>query len=310
MKIIFFGTNQFAVISLEALCNSRHELAAVVTQPDKKRGRGLKLAFPPVKVFAEKRSLKIYQPSLLKEESFIREISKISPDLLIVVSYGKILPKEVLDIPEIYAINLHASLLPKYRGAAPINWAIINGETETGITIIKMNEYMDQGDIITSRKVKIEPEDTTGSLSDRLARIGADSLLETIELIERDKVVQLSQDDRAATFAPRIKKDDARIDWSKTSVEVSNFVRGMNPHPGAFTYIGEKLVKIWKTKSLLAPEGYNAGEIVDFKKEQGIVVSTGKGCLLITELQLEGKKRMRAVEFLRGHSLRVGEKLG
>ncbi len=310
MKIIFFGTNQFAVISLEALCNSRHELTAVVTQPDKKRGRGLKLAFPPVKVFAEKRSLKIYQPSLLKEESFIREISKISPDLLIVVSYGKILPKEVLDIPEIYAINLHASLLPKYRGAAPINWAIINGETETGITIIKMNEYMDQGDILTSRKVKIEPEDTTGSLSDRLARIGADSLLETIELIERDKVVQLSQDDRAATFAPRIKKDDARIDWSKTSVEVSNFVRGMNPHPGAFTYIGEKLVKIWKAKSLSVPEGYNAGEIVDFKKEQGIVVSTGKGCLLITELQLEGKKRMRAVEFLRGHSLRVGEKLG
>lgn len=310
MKIIFFGTNQFAVISLEALCNSRHELTAVVTQPDKKRGRGLKLAFPPVKVFAEKRSLKIYQPSLLKEESFIREISKISPDLLIVVSYGKILPKEVLDIPEIYAINLHASLLPKYRGAAPINWAIINGETETGITIIKMNEYMDQGDIITSRKVKIEPEDTTGSLSDRLARIGADSLLETIELIEKDKVVQLSQDDRAATFAPRIKKDDARIDWSKTSVEVSNFVRGMNPHPGAFTYIGEKLIKIWKAKSLPVPEGYNAGEIVDLKKEQGIVVSTGKGCLLITELQLEGKKRMRAVEFLRGHSLRVGEKLG
>jgi len=310
MKIIFFGTNQFAVISLEALCNSRHELSAVVTQPDKKRGRGLKLAFPPVKVFAEKRSLKVYQPPLLKEESFIREISKISPDLLIVVSYGKILPKEVLDIPEIYAINLHASLLPKYRGAAPINWAIINGETETGITIIKMNEYMDRGDILTSRKVKIEPEDTAGSLSDRLARIGADSLLETIELIEKDKAVQLSQDDRAATFAPRIKKDDARIDWSKTSVEISNFIRGMNPHPGAFTYIGEKLIKIWKTRSLSVPEGYNAGEIVDLKKEQGIVVSTAKGCLLITELQLEGKKRMEAVEFLRGHNLRVGQKLG
>ena len=309
MKIIFFGTNQFAVISLEALCNSRHELTAVVTQPDKKRGRGLKLAFPPVKVFAEKRALKIYQPSLLKEKSFIDEISKISPDLLIVVSYGKILPKEVLDIPEIYAINLHASLLPKYRGAAPINWAIINGETETGIAIIKMNEYMDQGDILTSRKVKIEPEDTAGSLSDRLARIGADSLLETIELIEKDKVVQLSQDDRAASFAPRIKRDDARIDWSKTSVEVSNFVRGMNPHPGAFTYIGEKLVKIWKTKSLLAPEGYNAGEMLDSGKEQGMVVSTGKGCLLITELQLEGKKRMRAVEFLRGHKVKVGQKL-
>ncbi len=297
------------MISLEALCNSKHELTAVVTQPDKKRGRGLKLAFTPVKVFAEKRGLKIYQPSLLKEESFIREISKISPDLLIVVSYGKILPKEVLDIPEIYAINLHASLLPKYRGAAPINWAIINGETETGITIIKMNEYMDQGDILTSRKVKIEPEDTAGSLSDRLARIGADSLLETIELIEKDKAVQLSQDDRAATFAPRIKKDDARIDWSKTSVEISNFIRGMNPHPGAFTYIGEKLVKIWKTKSLSAPEGYNAGEIVGLKKEQGIVVSTGKGYLLITELQLEAKKRMRAVEFLRGHKVKIGQKL-
>lgn len=310
MKIVFFGTNQFAVISLEALCNSRHELAAVVTQPDKKRGRGLKLAFPPVKIFAEERGLKIYQPSLLKEKSFIDEISKISPDLLIVVSYGKILPKEILDIPEIYAVNLHASLLPKYRGAAPINWAIINGETETGITIIKMNEYMDQGDILTSRKVKIESEDTTGSLSDRLARIGADSLLETIELIEKDKVVQLSQDDRAATFAPRIKKDDARIDWSKTSVEVSNFVRGMNPHPGAFTYIGEKLIKIWKAKSLSAPEGYNAGEILDSGKEQGVVVSTGKGSLLITELQLEGKKRMGAVEFLRGHKVKIGQKLG
>ncbi len=309
MKIVFFGTNQFAVISLEALCNSRHELAAVVTQPDKKRGRGLKLAFSPVKVFAEERGLKIYQPSLLKEESFIDEISKISPDLLIVVSYGKILPKEVLDIPEMYAVNLHASLLPKYRGAAPINWAIINGETETGITVIKMNEHMDQGDIITSRKVKIEPEDTAGSLSDRLARIGADSLLETIELIEKGKAVQLSQDDRAATFAPRIKKDDARIDWSKTSVEVSNFIRGMNPHPGAFSYIGEKLIKIWKAKSLSVPEGYNAGEIVDLKKEQGIVVSTGKGSLLITELQLEGKKRMGAIEFLRGHKVKVDQKL-
>ena len=309
MKIVFFGTNQFAVISLEALCNSRHELAAVVTQPDKKRGRGLKLAFPPVKVFAEKRGLKIYQPSLLKEKSFIDEISKINPDLLIVVSYGKILPKEVLDIPEMYAVNLHASLLPKYRGAAPINWAIINGETETGITVIKMNEHMDQGDIITSRKVKIEPEDTAGSLSDRLARIGADSLLETIELIEKGKAVQLSQDDRAATFAPRIKKDDARIDWSKTSVEVSNFIRGMNPHPGAFSYIGEKLIKIWKAKSLSVPEGYNAGEIVDLKKEQGIVVSTGKGSLLITELQLEGKKRMGAIEFLRGHKVKVDQKL-
>jgi len=309
MKIVFFGTNEFAVVSLEALCNSRHELAAVVTQPDRKKGRGLKLAFPPVKVFAEKRGLKTYQPSLLKEKSFIRELSKISPDLVIVVSYGKILPKEILDIAGIYAVNLHASLLPKYRGAAPVNWAIINGETETGIAIIKMNEHMDQGDILTNRKVEIEPEDTAGSLSDTLARIGADSLLETIDLIEKGKVVQLSQDDRAASFAPRIKKDDARIDWSKSSVELFNFVRGMNPHPGAFTYIGEKLVKIWKVKSLSAPEGYSAGELLDSGKEQGIVVSTGKGCLLITELQLEGKKKMGAVEFLRGHDLKVGQKL-
>ena len=310
MKIVFFGTNQFAVTSLEAICNSGHEVTAVVTQSDKKKGRGLKLAFSAVKVFAEKRGLKIYQPSLLKEESFIKTISKINPEVLIVVSYGKILPKEVLEIPKIYAINLHASLLPKYRGAAPVNWAIINGEAETGVTIIKMNEYMDRGDILTSRKVKIEPEDTAGSLSDRLAGIGADSLLKTIELIEAGKVVQLPQDNKAATFAPRIKKSDARIDWSKTSTQVSNFIRGMNPHPGAFSYIGKKIIKIWKTKSLSLPESYNAGEIVELKKEQGMVVSTGKGCLLITELQLEGKKRMGASEFLRGHKVKIGQKLG
>ena len=310
MKIIFFGTNQFAVVSLEALHNSAHEIVAVVTQPDKKSGRGLKVVFSPVKAFAEERGLKIYQPCLLKEKLFIKEISGLRPDLLVVVSYGKILPKEILDIAGICPINLHASLLPKYRGAAPINWAIINGETQTGITVIKMNEYMDRGDMLTSRKAEIRPEDTAGSLSDRPAGIGADSLLETIELIEKGKVVQVSQDDKAASLAPKIKKDDARIDWSKSSVELCNFIRGMDPHPGAFTYISGRLVKIWKARTLSMAESRNPGEIIDLRKEQGIVASTGKGSLLITELQLEGKKRMGAVEFLRGHDLKAGQRLG
>ncbi|MEA3329078.1 MAG: methionyl-tRNA formyltransferase [Candidatus Omnitrophota bacterium] len=309
MRIVFFGTSEFALPSLKALVSSKHEVAAVVTQSDRKKGRGLKVGFSSIKKLALENFLVIYQPEDIKNDDFIKDISKYSPQLLIVVSYGKILPKEILDIPQNCALNLHASLLPKYRGAAPVNWAIINGEKETGASIIEMNEYMDRGPILASQKVKIEAEDTAGSLSRRLAVLGADILLKAVDSIDKSELSPLFQDEKSATYAPKLKKENGRIDWSKPSDELYNFIRGMDPQPGAFTYIDGKLLKVWKVNPLSMIKRYSPGEIIEVKKDQGLVVSAGKGVLLITELQIEGKKRMGAVEFIRGYSLAPGRKL-
>lgn len=309
MRIIFFGTSQIAVSALEALLK-RHEVAAVVTAADKKKGRGQKLQAQPVKLLAEKLSLRVLQPEYLTEGGLIQSLEGMQADLFAVCSYGKILPKRILQIPRIYTINLHMSLLPKYRGAGPINWAVINGEQKTGVTIFKMNEYMDQGEIILQREQHILDSDTSASLSNKLALLGSDTLLAAIDLIERDKASLITQDESEATLAPKLKKKDGLIDWSRSALEIHNRIRGLQPWPGAFSYFKGKLLKIWQSELVPAGRERKAGEIIKVDKKEGVVVQAGKDGLLLKSVQLEGRKKMSAVKFIAGRKLKIGEKLG
>lgn len=309
MKVVFFGTPEFALPSLNALIESHHQVVCVVTRPDRGRGRGRKIFPSPVKVLAAKNNLLIVQPEDITESSFIGSLKGFRPNLFVVVAYGKILPTEILKIPSFYSINLHPSLLPKYRGPAPVNWTIISGEKETGVTIFKMDEQMDRGEILVQKKVKIEDDETAETLSVRLAKIGAVALMEAIELIEEGKAALRSQAESEATIAPVLRKEDGRIDWAKPSLEIHNFVRGMNPWPSAFTHIGGKVLKVWRTKLIPGKAEGEPSEVVGIKKDEGILVATGNGQILITELQIEGKRRMQASQFLLGHKVRIGERL-
>ncbi len=309
MRIVFWGTSQFAVPSLEKIALSRHKVVLVVTQPDKRQGRHLMLRPPPVKIEAERLKIKIAQPDDLNNEGLAEHLRGVDAELFAVVSYGKILKRKMLEIPRLYCINLHASLLPKYRGAAPINWAVLNGENETGLTVIRMNEEMDGGDILAQKRLPIFEEDNAVSLGERLGQEGSELLLETIDLIEKGRVKFLPQDESLASFAPVIKKKDGRIVWQDSAARLHNQVRALQPWPGTYCFLGNGLLKIWKTK--VVDDDYSGGmpgEIVAIQKE-GIVVAAGKGNLLIEELQVAGGKRMSAEKFLLGHRLKPGERL-
>ncbi|MFH1245270.1 MAG: methionyl-tRNA formyltransferase [Candidatus Omnitrophota bacterium] len=310
MKIIFFGTSDFAVPALAGLCLSRHKILAVVTAPDEKKGRGQKMSFSPVKDFAQERGLTVFQPRDLRERSFIRELRAQHADLFAVAAYGKILTKEVLQIPRQYAINLHCSLLPKYRGAAPVNWAIIRGERTSGVTVFKMNEFMDQGDIILQQATEILPSDTSSILSQRLACIGTETLLKSIALVEQGRLVLTEQNDTQASFAPKLQKADGRINWSMAAIDIHNRVRGLQPWPGAFTYWDNKLLKVCRSAVVSGEQSASAGDILDIDPCGGILVQTGREKLLIEELQLAGKKRMSAGSFVLGHRITRGIRLG
>ncbi len=307
MKIVFMGTPDFAIPSLEILLNNNYQIQAVVTAPDEPKGRGYKITPPPVKVFALKHSLKVLQPESLKDGKFIAELKSLSPELIVVVAF-RILPKEVFTIPPLGTINLHASLLPKYRGAAPINWAIINGETETGVTTFFINEKVDTGNIILQKKVRIEPDETAGELHDKLSIIGAEVLLETVKLIESGNVNPIPQDDSLATPAPKIKKEMCQINWfGKGAQQVHNFVRGLSPQPGAFTFLNKKIVKIYRTK-LTQPElkvqDVKPGQIIiDERKGEMYAICADLKPIQIIELQIEGRKKLNASEFLKGFRL-------
>lgn len=303
MDIVFFGTSEFGVPSLLKLAASKHKILAVVTQPDSRKGRHLKLSISPVKEAAAKFKLKILQPEKL-DETFINKLKSLNPDIFIVIAFGHILKKEVLQIPSFYSINLHASLLPKYRGAAPINWATMNGETKTGVTIIKMNELMDEGDIILQRESDINPEDTSFTLGKKLSQLGADLLLRTLEDIENNKEHFIRQDSKEATYARKLKKEDGLIDWKKTAAEIHNKVRGLIPWPGAYTILNRKILKIWRTEVLEEKKG-KPGEIIKAEGDS-LTVGTAKGQLKILELQLEAGKRMNVANFLRGHKISAG----
>lgn len=310
MKIVFFGTSELAVSALQALLLSKHRILGVVTAQDKRKGRGLELSFSPVKIFAQNKGMPIVQPADLRDTKFLYFLKNSSADLFVVCAYGKILTKEILQIPKVYAINLHTSLLPKYRGAAPINWAIIAGEKESGVTVFKMNEEMDKGEIILQQRTGISFSDTAVSLAEKLSRIGKDALLKSIDLIEHKGAHLREQDENQATFAPKLKKEDGLIGWGNSALEIYNRIRGLQPWPGAFTYFENKLLKIWQSQIVQGKKSAEPGEIVEVDTKNGILVQAGKNKLLIIRLQLEGKKEMPAAKFILGHRIEVGRRLG
>lgn len=299
------GTPEFALPSLRALI-ATEEVVAVVTQPDRPKGRGKALTPPPVKEVALKHHIPVLQPSSLRDEDVVREIGAYKPDLIVVVSYGKILPKTILEMPPYGCINVHASLLPKYRGAAPINWALINGEEETGITIMQMDEGMDTGDILLQKALPIREDDDVESLSRRLAVLGAELLKEAISLLKEGRLNPIPQNGAKATYAPMLKKEDGAIPWAWDAWKIGDFVRGMNPWPGAYTFWKGKRLKIIKGVALREGEG-EPGEIRAVSRD-GIDVATGKGLFRIKRLQPEGKRVMEASEFIQGYRLHAGER--
>ncbi|MBO4292855.1 MAG: methionyl-tRNA formyltransferase [Clostridia bacterium] len=305
------GTPDFARESLEALYNNGHEILAVVTNPDKPKGRGMKMVASPVKEFAIEKGLKIYQPEKVrKNEEFINEIKSLNPDVICVVAYGKILPQEILDIPKKGAINVHGSLLPKYRGAAPIQWAVLNGDKTTGITTMYMGAGMDTGDMILKKEVEIGEDETTGELWERLSKIGGELLVETLKQIEDGTAPRIPQGEDF-TMAPMLDKEMAKIDWeNKTAEEIKNLVRGLNPIMGAYTFLNGKKIKFWKVQvagEIEENTSLKNGTVVKSDSKEGIYIKTKQGILKVLEIQGENAKRMSIQDYLRGNSIKQFE---
>ena len=304
MRIVFMGTPDFAKVSLEGLYNSGHEILAVVTNPDKPKGRGMKLLASPVKEYALEKGFKIYQPiKVRKNEEFINEVRGLNPDVLVVVAYGKILPKEILEIPKYGAINVHGSLLPKYRGAAPIQWAVIDGEEETGVTTMYMAEGLDTGDVIDTAVIKLDEKETGGSLFDKLAIEGGKLIVETLSKLENGTATRTQQDDEKSSYAGKITKELGQIDFTKPAVTIERLIRGLNPWPSAYTTLDGKAMKVWDATVEEGNVTEQPGEIVEIAKHY-IKVATGENYLKINEIQLAGKKRMPMDAFLNGYTIK------
>ena len=309
MRVIFMGTPDFAVGALEEIIKAGHEVVLVVTQPDKPKGRGKAMQYTPVKECALAHGFEVFQPVKVKEPENIEVLSKHQPDIIIVAAFGQIVPKSILDMPKYGCINIHASLLPKYRGAAPIQWAVINGEDVTGVTIMRMNEGIDTGDMIAKKTVRLAEDETGGSLFDKLAQVGAQLCVETMDIIEAGKAEYIPQNNEEATHTSMIRKELGLIDWNKSAVEIERLIRGLNPWPSAYTNLSGKTFKIWKAKVVSEENTYEPGCICRIDKA-GMYVQTGKGILLLTEVQMEGKKRMDADAFLRGYQIEEGTFFG
>ncbi|MEN6349012.1 MAG: methionyl-tRNA formyltransferase [Syntrophomonas sp.] len=305
MKIVFMGTSQFAVPSLKVLISSQYEIAGVVSQPDRPKGRGRKLSPTPIKLVAESFNLPVYQPLKIKEAESVNYIKAWEPDLIVVVSYGQIIPPAILDYPCLGCINVHASLLPRYRGAAPIQRALMAGEKTTGVSTMFMDAGLDTGDIILQEKVDIEDNTNHGELEEFLASKGALLLLDTIERLTAGTAFRRKQDDNESSYASRLMKEDEVINWADSAWAIHNQIRALSPAPGAYAYINEFKVKIYNSRVLGNTESGVVGEIISIEKE-GFVVQTGKGTLQVIELQKEGKKRMNASDFLKGFKLKPG----
>jgi methionyl-tRNA formyltransferase len=307
LRTVFMGTPDFALQTLQGLIDAGCNMVGVYTQPDRPKGRGKQLAAPPVKELAQKYDIPVYQPLKLRQPEAVTELKALAPDLIVVVAYGQILPKSVLDIPAHGCINVHASLLPKYRGAAPINKAIIDGETETGITTMYMDVGLDTGDMLVKKTLTIGADETAGELHDRLASLGRETMEETLQQLCSGTLQRQVQDDAQSTYASMMKKEDGRIDWSRSAREIHNHVRGLDPWPGAYTTLKGELLKLAGTR----PEetaGGEPGAVIEADKE-GVCVACGIGSLRIQQLQLAGRKRLAAADFLRGCALQVGERL-
>ncbi len=309
MKIVFMGTPEFAVPCLQKIIDEGHEVLAVVTQPDKPKGRGKKLAMPPVKELALKYDIPVYQPLKAREESFVKTLEEINPELIVVVAFGQILPKSILDIPKFGCVNVHASLLPKYRGAAPINWVIINGEEKTGVTTMYMDVGLDTGDMILKKEMPLTNETTAGELHDDMMIVGADVLKETIDLISKGEAKREKQNDDETCYAPIMGKTLGNIDWSKSARDIHNLIRGINPWPSAYTTYEGQTMKIWKTVVLDKSSTGVPGTILSVTKD-GIEVSTKDNVLLVQEIQMSGKKRMLVSEYTKGNSINTNILLG
>ena len=306
MKTVFMGTPDFAAVILEALAKSRHEIAYAVTQPDKAKNRGKKIQYTPVKELALEKGIEVLQPEKVRgNEDFIGQMRKCAPDIMIVAAYGQILPKEILELPKYGCINVHASLLPKLRGAAPIQKAIIDGEKETGVTIMQMAEGLDTGDMLLKESVEIGDMNYS-RLHDRLAQIGSGLMLRALDLIEEGKIQPEKQDDSLSTYAHMISKADGKIDFSKSPEEIERLIRGFDPWPGAFCSYGDEAMKLWKARPLEeSTEEYAFGEILS-ADEMGIKIACGGRALLVTEIQVPGKKRVSVKEYLKGNKIEKG----
>lgn len=309
MRILFMGTPDIAVGCLQKIIDEKHDIIGIVTQPDKPVGRGKKMGMPPVKELALKYDLPVYQPIKARDEEFVNILKDLNPDLIVVVAFGQILPKSILDIPKFGCVNVHVSLLPKYRGAAPINWVIINGEDKTGVTTMYMDEGLDTGDMILTSEFELNDEITAGELHDIMKEEGAKVLKETIDLIEKGEAPRIPQNHDEFTYAPMMNKTLGQIDFSKSAKEIHNLVRGVNPWPSAYTTYKGQTMKIWKTKVLSEASDKAPGTILKVDKE-GIRVSTKDNVILISEIQMPGKKRVLVEEYIKGNSIETNEILG
>lgn len=310
MNIVFFGSSNFSLPFLGSILSSDNHILAVVTKSDKPRGRHLILSSTPVKEAAVKNELLVYQPETVNADESIEFLKSLNPDLFVVVAYGEILSRKILEIPRIFSINVHASLLPKYRGAAPINWTLINNETSSGITIIKMIEGLDAGPVILQKSIPIDSDDNANTLEEKLCQHGRQLLLEALEKIKNNNFSLTAQNESGVSFAPKLKKKTGVIDWTKSAFEIYNLLRGCAGWPNVFTYCQGKQLKIFKAMIIPFDSGlHRPGEVVSIDKE-GILVATGKDSFLIQELQIEGRKIMKAPEFVMGHKVKLGEIFG
>lgn len=308
MKILFMGTPDFAAEVLGTLSKTNHTIAAAVSQPDKPKGRGHKLVPTDVKVKAQELGIEVLQPETLKNEAFLPKLKEINPDMIIVAAYGKLLPKYIIDYPKYGCINVHASILPYYRGAAPIQWSIINGEAETGVSIMRMDYGLDTGDVVLCETTPIGEYETAGELFDRLAVLGGEVLVKAIEMIENGTAKYSKQDDAKHTYAPMINRETAVIDWTKSAAEISKHICGMNPYPAAQTLYKGEMLKIYEAEKTDA-QG-RPGEILGLEKKKGLLVACGNGALYLKTVQFTGSKKMNVEDYARGHEIETGAILG
>ena len=305
MRVIFMGTPDFSVPALEALVKGGHQVIAAVTQPDKPKGRGKAVLMTPVKEKALEMGIPVYQPVKVREPEFVKTLADLAPDVIVVVAFGQILPKSILEIPRYGCVNIHASLLPKYRGAAPIQWAVIDGEKETGVTTMFMNEGLDTGDMLEKEVVPLDPKETGGSLHDKLSAVGGRLILSTLKGLEDGTLKGTPQTDEGSCYAKMLKKSLGDIDWTMDGAAIERLIRGLNPWPSAYTSLHGKTLKIWDADVTDREYGVEPGTVAEVSKDQ-LIIQTGKGSLSVRSLQLEGKKRMDIQDFLRGYSLEKG----
>jgi methionyl-tRNA formyltransferase len=310
-RIVFMGTPEFAVPSLRVLLDRGENVVCVVTQPDRPKGRGRKMMQPPVKKLAFQAAIPVLQPESVKEDDFLAELHIYNPDIIALTAYGKILPASIINLPTLGTINVHGSLLPKYRGAAPIQWALVNGETETGVTIMQMDKGMDTGDILLQETLPINREDTAGSLAVKMAELGGETLGKALDLLRAEKLKPVKQDDDQASFAPLLKKEDGLVDWSHSAAMISNRIRGLDPWPTAYTMLANKRLRLFSPELVdktlcLCQDSISVPGTICRADRNGLLITTGNDCLLIKEIQVEGSKRMSVDAYLSGRSIESG----